>query len=222
MNCNITSTLNLLDFAKRTGCKTVVYASSMSVYGDENELPVTEKSDIKPKSFYAVGKLASEHYMRIYSEQFGIKCTALRFNNTYGIGQNMENLRQGMVSIFLAMAVKDKHIHVMGDKDRFRDFTNVNDVVEACILCEKGGETELYNVYNICTNTKTTCEQLVELIRQNLPYNVSVEYAGSTPGDQFGIYCSYELINRNLGWKPKVSLAEGIAEMCHWADKLTL
>lgn len=219
MNSNITSTLLLLDYAKRSGCKKFIYASSMSVYGDENECPVYETSNIKPKTFYAVGKMASENYMRIYT-QFGIKSTALRFNNTYGPGQNLENLRQGMVSIFIAHAIKNKHIHVMGSKDRFRDFVFIDDTVNACILAEKGNEKELFNEYTIATNKKTTVEQLVENIRMHLPYDVTVEYNGSTPGDQFGIYCSYDKIKNNLGWEPKVDFESGMKIMMDWALRL--
>ena len=218
MNSNITGTLLLLDYAKKTGCKRFVYASSMSVYGDENPCPVAEEAEIKPKTFYAVGKLASEHYMRIYT-MFGIRCTALRFNNTYGIGQNLKNLRQGMVSIFMAQAIKDHHIHVMGDKNRFRDFVHVSDNVRACIMAAEGQEESMYNAYNICTNRKTTCEQLVNLSRANLPYEVTVKYEGSTPGDQYGIYCDYSLIKEKLGWEPKVKLEDGLKEMVNWAAK---
>lgn len=217
MNSNITATLLLLEYAKDTGCKTFVYASSMSVYGDENPCPVREGDELKPKTFYAVGKIASEQYMRIYSQEYGIKCTALRFNNTYGPGQNMANLRQGMVSIYLAYALKDRHIPVMGAKNRFRDFVYIDDQVEACILAANGKERELFNVYTTATNRKTTCEQLVEMIRRNLPFDITVKYEGSTKGDQFGIYCSYEKIYNALGWEPKVKLEDGLKIMIDWA-----
>ena len=217
LNSNVTSTLLLLDYAKRTGCKIFIYASSMSVYGDENPCPVREDDNIKPKTFYAVGKNASEHYMRIYSAEYGIKCTALRLNNTYGPGQNMDNLRQGMASIFLAQAIKDHHIVVMGDKNRYRDFVYIEDTVNAFLLAEQGKEKELYNYYTTCTNTKTTCGQLVELIQSLLPYEVTVEYKGRTQGDQFGIFCSYEKILNALGWEPKTKLTEGMKAMVQWA-----
>ena len=217
LNANVTSTLLLLDYAKKTDCKTFIYASSMSVYGDENPCPVREDDEIKPKTFYAVGKNASEHYMRIYSAEYGIKCTALRLNNTYGPGQNMENLLQGMASIFLAQAIKEQHILVMGDKNRYRDFVYIDDTVNAFLLAEKGEEKELYNYYTTCTNTKTTCGQLVELIQSLLPYEVTVEYKGRTQGDQFGIFCSYENIFNALVWEPKTKLAEGMKIMTEWA-----
>ncbi len=217
MDSNIKSTLLLLDYAVKHRCKSFIYASSMSVYGDENKCPVLETDVIKPKSFYAVGKMASENYMRIYAEQFGIKCTALRFCNIYGPGQNMGNLRQGMVSIFLAQAIKDKHIHVMGSKYRFRDFVYIDDTIKACIVASEGKEKEKFNVYSIATNKKTTVEELVQLIKEQMPFDVSVEYNGSTPGDQFGIYCSYDLIKEKLGWVPEVNLQEGILRMGKWA-----
>lgn len=217
LNSNVTATLMLLDYAKSAGCKAFIYASSMSVYGDENPCPVREEDNIKPKSFYAVGKIASEHYMRIYSDEYGIKCTALRFNNVYGPGQNMNNLRQGMASIYLAYAIKDKKIPVMGAKKRYRDFVYIDDVVEACLLAAKGQEKGLFNVYTIATNRKTTCEQLIEIIKKELPFEITAEYKGTTKGDQFGIFCSYEKIYNALGWEPKVKLEEGIHVMAEWA-----
>ncbi len=217
MNSNITSTLLLMELCRKTGCNNFIYASSMSIYGDENPVPVYEESNIKPKTFYAVGKLASEHYLRIYSQEFGIKTTALRFNNTYGPGQNMKNLRQGMVSIFIAQAIKDKHIHVMGAAERFRDFVHVDDVVKACIKSAEAKDNAIYSEYNISTNIKTTVRELVEEIKRNIPYNISVEYKGSTQGDQYGIYCDYSKINKELGWKPEISFKNGIKEMVEWA-----
>jgi UDP-glucose 4-epimerase len=171
----------------------------MSVYGDENPYPVLETSTIKPKSFYAVGKFASEQYMRIYSQEFRLKCTALRLNNVYSHGQNMENLKQGIVSIFLASAIKNRHIHSMGSRDRYRDFVYIDDVVDAFIKAANGQEDELYNVYTIATNRKTAVEQLITEIVKNLPFDITVKYEGNTPGDQFGIYYSYELIAKRTG-----------------------
>ena len=100
LRTNTESTLHLLKFALKINCHRFIYASSMSVYGDFLSGPVTERDAINPKSFYAVGKFASEQYLKLY-EQYGIKSTSLRFFNVYGPGQNLANLRQGMVSIYL-------------------------------------------------------------------------------------------------------------------------
>lgn len=214
LHTNTQSTLLLLDYAKRNGIKKFIYASSMSTYGDHNPPICNENTDTAPKSFYAVGKLASENYLRIYSD-FDITCTALRFFNVYGIGQNMKNLRQGMASIFLAMAVKEHHIHVKGSKDRFRDFVYIDDVVDAVL--KSLGRTKGYAVYNVSTNIPTTVEQVVTAIQRNIPYNITVEYAGGTPGDQFGIYGDNTKINLELGWTPQTDFEVGIKAMVEWA-----
>ena len=214
LQTNTQSTLLLLKLARETGCKKFIYASSMSTYGDHIPPVCMEDTSLVPKSFYAVGKLASEHYMRIFSE-FGIACTALRFFNVYGPGQNLKNLRQGMASIFLAMAINDHHVHVKGSKDRFRDFVFIDDVVDAVLktLNRENG----YDVFNVCTGVPTTVETVVETIRSTLPHDVSVEYADSTPGDQFGIYGDYSKINTALGWKPKYDFQTGMKMMIDWA-----
>lgn len=186
----------------------------MSVYGDHTPPLCSENTETVPKSFYAVGKLASENYMRIYSE-FGIACTVLRFFNVYGVGQNLDNLRQGMASIFLAMALKNKHIHVKGSKERFRDFVYIDDVVEAVV--KSLNRIHGYDVFNVCTEIPTKVEDVISEIVTRLPYEVSVEYSGGTPGDQFGIYGDNSKIKKELGWNPKFSFVEGMSLMIDWA-----
>lgn len=217
LHTNTQSTLLLLNYAKQTGCNKFIYASSMSTYGDHNPPKCSESTDTIPKSFYAVGKLASENYMRIYSET-GITCTVLRFFNVYGIGQNLDNLRQGMASIFLAMAIKDKHICVKGSKDRFRDFVYIDDVVSAVIKSLERNNG--YEVFNVCTEVPTTVEKVVNTICTHLPYDIEVEYSGGTPGDQFGIYGDYNKIKNALGWEPTYSFEEGMNKMIDWACQI--
>ena len=218
LQTNAQSTLLLLNLARKTGCKHFVYASSMSVYGDHPANPkVDEGTATVPKSFYAVGKLASENYMRIYSSMFGIHCTALRFFNVYGIGQNLDNLKQGMASIYLAMALKDHHILVKGAKDRFRDFVNVTDVVDAVLSAAE--KCTGYHVYNVCTGVPTTVGKVIEGICSNLTFQVDVEYTTGTPGDQHGIYGDWDKICRELGWSPKIDFATGIRDMVAWAKQ---
>ena len=215
LHTNTQSTILLLRYAVETGCKKFVYASSMSTYGDHEPPKCEENSEKNPKSFYAVGKLASENYMRIYSSIGGLTCTALRFFNVYGIGQNLDNLRQGMASIYLAMALNNHHIQVKGSKDRFRDFVYIDDVVEAII--RSLNRTEGFDVFNVCTGVPTAVERVVEIICANLPYEISVEYAGGTPGDQFGIYGDNNKIRSILGWKPKYDFKTGMKKMIEWA-----
>lgn len=218
LQTNCQSTLMLLDYARKTGCNRFIYASTMSVYGDHFPYECTEDTDLIPNSFYAVGKLASEHYMRIYSKQYGLTCTALRLFNTYGEGQNLDNLKQGMVSIYLAMALNDKKIEVKGSKDRFRDFVYIDDVVDAFLkaIDRKGS----YEVFNVCTGKPTTVEEVINSILQQLDTEIDVSYIQGTPGDQFGIYGNHKKISKVLDWKAQTDFNVGIKAMVKWAKDI--
>jgi UDP-glucose 4-epimerase len=218
LQTNTQSTLLLLDLARKTGCKKFIYASSMSVYGRQPDMPVTEDADCFPQSFYAVGKLASEHYLRIY-QQFGISAVSLRLFNVYGPGQNMTNLRQGMLSIYLAQALKNKHILVKGSPDRYRDLVYIDDVVNSFLaVAEK--DTGSFCVYNVGTGIRTTVRKLIEKIQKALSFEVKVEFTGSTPGDLFGIYADVAKIKRDLNWSSECNLDEGLASMIAWTAGL--
>lgn len=217
LQTNTQSTLMLLNYAKEKKVKSFIYASSMSVYGNCQFLPVNEDSMCDPISFYAIGKIASEKYLRVYNQNYGINTVALRLFNVYGPGQNLNNLRQGLVSIFLAQAINHKHILIKGDKNRFRDFVYIDDVVNAfmCSLKHRG-----FAVYNVSSNKKVTIEEVVKLIGETLPFDFTVEYRGKTFGDMFGIYGDYSKINQALGWKPEYYFSEGFGKMAVWAQKV--
>jgi UDP-glucose 4-epimerase len=192
----------------------------MSVYGDQEAQPVAENAAPAPKSFYGAGKLASESYVNIYS-RMGVDTTSLRLFNVYGPGQNMSNMRQGMVSIYMAYLLEKKELHVKGPPDRYRDIVYIDDVVDAYMLCIDRKET-FGNTYNIGTGKKTTVGELVRLELDAFGYDQKtypVNYSGSTPGDTFGIYADIGSFSRDTGWKPKVSLEEGVRTMVRWAKE---
>jgi UDP-glucose 4-epimerase len=215
LQTNAQSTLLLLKLAIKTGCKNVIYASTMSVYGDKPDAPVHEDTTLATKSFYGVGKIASEHYLRIYT-QFGINSTALRLFNVYGPGQNMINLRQGMVSIFIAQAIENEHIFVKGSKDRYRDFIYIDDVVNSFHVAYSKQQSG-FNVCNISTGIKTHVWELINIIINNLNKNISVEYSGFTPGDQIGITGNIDRAKMLLNWMPEISINDGLEKMIKWA-----
>lgn len=219
LQTNVQSTLLLLNFAVKTGVKKFVYAGSMSVYGDPppDAACCTEKFPTVPKSFYAVGKLASENYMRIFAQHYGLCCTSLRFFNVYGVGQNLDNLRQGMVSIYLAQALVNHHIDVKGSLNRFRDLVYIDDAVESVIAAiNRNCGMEIFNV---CTQIPTKVSEMIDAIRQNLNFPVTVSVTQETPGDQFGIYGSFAKIAESLNWQPKIKFDVGIKLMTQWAAK---
>ena len=210
LQTNGQSTLQLLNLARDIGCKKFIYASTMSVYGDTKHLPVDESSTPNPKSFYGVGKLASEHYLKIYNQEFDIATAALRLFNVYGPGQNLTNMKQGMVSIFLAQALQNKHIHVKGSAERFRDFIYIDDVVSAFLKTETVLEKSQHYLFNVCSGVKTTVGELVASITKQFDTEISVNFEGSTPGDQFGIYGNPEKMHSIIGSWDKIDFDAGI------------
>ena len=213
LRSNTESTLLLLKYAKNSNCMKFIFASTMSVYGEQEKEIVDEKTIPNPISFYSVGKLASESYMKIYSK-LGINCIALRLFNVYGPGQNLKNLRQGMVSIFLAQAFKDKSILIKGSGDRFRDMVYIDDVVEAFVKCLNANVN--FRIYNVSTGTKTTVSEVINSIKGMFLNNLKIQYDGETPGDIFGIYGDNYLIKSDLDWSPKMNFKDGLSNMYKW------
>ncbi len=215
LQTNTQSTLLLLEFARCHGCKRMLYASTMSVYGDQPNIPIPETVNPNPKSFYGVGKFASEHYLRLY-RQYGIQSASLRLFNVYGPGQNMANLRQGMVSIYLAQALEMHEIQVKGSGDRYRDFVYIDDVVDA-FLALGSCSLENYSEFNVATGVRTTVFELIEYLSASLPFEVRVCYEGATLGDVFGITGNADRLRHLAGWSPKTNLQAGLERMVAWA-----
>jgi UDP-glucose 4-epimerase len=215
LRTNTESTLRLIEFGLTNGCSRFIYASSMSVYGEVPDKPISESYETKPLSFYGVGKLASEHYMRIY-QGCGLKPTALRYFNVYGPFQNMKNLRQGMVSIFLAQMLRDDYITVKGSKDRFRDFIYIDDIVDNTVKVINEYST-FGKVFNFGTGIKTTVCQLLDKMSKESGLQKEIVFSGITPGDQKGIVADISLAQKTFGFKCYWLLSHGLAETANWA-----
>lgn len=215
LRANTESTLHLLRFALTNGCRRFIYASSMSVYGQQPDVPVKESAVTFPESFYGVGKLASEQYLRLY-EKYGMHSTSLRLFNVYGPGQNLENLRQGMVSIYLAQMIQSGHIVIKGSRDRYRDFVYIDDVVNAFVACLSRRQS-WGRVLNIGTGKRTTVKGLLETLMEVYGRQVSLEFIGGTEGDIGGMYADTRLMKKILGIRIQYSLRQGLNKMVAWA-----
>lgn len=211
---NAVSTLNLIRYGVDNKTSRFVYASSMSVYGNVPDAPVNEATPCAPISCYGVGKLAAENYLRVYAEQ--LPFVALRMFNVYGPGQDMSNLRQGMVSIFLAQALADRKVHVKGSLDRYRDFIYIDDVVEAWHRAATFPDP-INQIINLGTGVRTTIRQLLEVIHMHIPETTWYDQ-GSTPGDQHGIYADPGALARILNAQSFVPLKTGIRNFVKWAS----
>ena len=176
---NTISTLNLIKYGIKCKAKKIIYASSMSVYGDLKNKKYDENLEPKPKSCYGVSKLASENYLKIFSKK--LNYITFRMFNVYGPGQDLNNLRQGMVSIYLAQAIKSKKIIVKGSFKRIRDFIYIDDVVDIWIKSLKKNINN--ETINLCTGKATSVKNLLILIKKLVPGTKIIKYR-STRGDQ--------------------------------------
>lgn len=203
---NAFTTLNLIQYCKTSKAKLIV-ASSMSVYGDvSSEFPVAEDLTSHPLSCYGIGKSAAESYMRIHSHLF--PTMAIRMFNVYGPGQDLTNMKQGMVSIYVAQALKTNHIDIHGSLDRLRDFIYIDDITE--IWCRAAFHEWVGHVtLNAGCGVKTSVRELVESIQSLLPH-ITYSTSDPTPGDQNGIYASTTKLTSTLGPLDFISLQDGL------------
>ncbi len=212
---NTRATILMGEWACRQGCDRLIYSSSVSVYGDGAApgAPMSEDDPPAPRSFYGCGKLASEHYLKVFQSSYGINCTSFRLFNVYGPGQNMRNMKQGMVSIYLSYVLYRDSLLVKGSMDRYRDLVYISDVVDI-LVGSIGDERSFGGAFNVGTGRKTTVRELVSLIlkvagKPDFP----MEQGEGTPGDSFGSVANVSCAKGKLGWEAKVSLEDGLREM---------
>lgn len=218
LRTNCLSTVLLCDWCLKNKTPRFLYTSSMSIYGDQAVQPVVETAVPKPKSFYGIGKLASEAYLQVY-ENMGLATTSLRLFNVYGPGQNLDNMRQGMVSIFLAFILRGQELVVKGSPDRYRDIIYIDDVIDAYLACLDSPVTH-GRAYNVGTGKRTTVGELVDAELAAFGHSrdtYPVRFSDNTPGDTFGIEADSALLQTDTGWTPKVDLATGLDRMVAWA-----
>lgn len=209
---NTSSTLNLINCCKNLRLKKFLYASSMSVYGDQKKQPVKENFHLKPNSCYAVGKIASEQYLNIYKKK--IPYINMRMFNVYGPGQDMKNLKQGMLSIYLAQALRNKKILVKGSLNRFRDFIYIDDVVDIWFKATFSKYTNFS--LNIGSGKKTYVKTVLKILKNEL--GAGYKIGNNTPGDQHGIYANISKL-KNLYKKKFVNLNDGLKKFIYYEKK---
>lgn len=217
LQANAASTLLLSRWCLERRVPRFLYASSMAIYGNIEASFVSEVAPCQPISYYGVSKLTSEHLLRLAARD-GLSVTSLRMFSVYGPGQNLGNLKQGMVSIFMAYLLQGEPVPVTGSLERFRDFVYIDDVVDAWVRAFNLPATPS-PVYNIGAGQPTTVRELLAaLVRAlGLPSDYPfLEQPGST-SDQFGLCADTSAARRDLGWQPQTALQDGLRAMAAWA-----
>lgn len=209
---NVGGTLNILDAAKDAGVKRVVYASSSSVYGANEDLPKREDMVPQPISPYAVAKLTGEKYCHVFSRTYGLETVALRYFNVFGPRQDPDSEYAAVIPKFVLGMIQGRDLKIYGDGSQSRDFTFVSNVVAANILAVEADGVE-GEVFNMACGSSLSLNEMVTLVSGALGVNPQVEYEATRPGDVPHSLANIDAARERLGYEPLVSAKEGLAKV---------
>jgi UDP-glucose 4-epimerase len=206
---NVTGTLNLIESCCRAGVRRFVYAGSSSAYGDTEVLPKTEKMCPDPLSPYALQKLTGERYCKLYYDLYGLETVSLRYFNVFGPSQDPHSEYSAVIPKFISLMLAKKTIMVYGDGEQSRDFTYVDNVVEANLMALRANQGP-GTVCNVGCGERITVNRLIQLLEEIIGVKADVRYVESKPGDVRHSLADITLARYLLGYEPKVMIEEGL------------
>jgi nucleoside-diphosphate-sugar epimerase len=213
---NVVGTLNVLTTAKEVGAS-VVAASSSSVYGDQETFPVTEEVALRPRSPYAASKVALEAYCRAWSPSFGVPTVCLRYFNVYGPFQPADSDYAAVIPKFIHACLSGDPPVVHGDGEQARDFTFIDDVVDANLLAWRAARSVAGMVFNIAGGrTPTTINRLLSIIAESTGTTPSPVTTEPRAGDIRRSEADVSLARRLLGYDPSTAVPDGVAATVAW------
>jgi len=211
----LNATFTLLLAARDAGIKRFVYASSSSAYGDTPTLPKIETMQPQPLSPYAAAKLAGEYYAKVFYEVFGLETISLRYFNVFGPHQDPTSRYAAAIPAFVTAILKDEQPTVFGDGEQSRDFTYVDNVVEANLLAAKAKKT-CGEVINIACGQAITVNETIDIINELVGRNIKPIYTDPRPGDVKHSLADISLAKKLIGFKPKISFRQGFEKAIGW------
>lgn len=206
---NIDGTLNVLVAARDNKIKRVIYASSSSVYGDQELDYKVETLPIRPLSPYALNKYAAERYTQLFYEIYGLETVCLRYFNVFGPNQDPNSAYSAVIPLFIKAMLKGESPVIFGDGTQARDFTYVQNNVEANILAATGSQGA-GEVCNIACGSSISLNELVEMINKELGTSIKPVYRESRQGDIKISKANIDKAKNILDYEPKVNFEEGL------------
>ncbi len=212
---NVEGTLHVLEAARAAKVKRVVYASSSAAYGDTPTLPKVESMAPQPMSPYAVSKLAGEHYCRVYWGNYGLETVCLRYFNVFGPRQDPESEYAAVVPRFVTALLAKKRPTVYGDGKQTRDFTYIDNVVEANLLACTAGKAP-GEVMNIACGDRVTIGGLANMIGEVVGTTLEPKMKPGRSGDVRHSLADITRAQDVMGYRVRVNLAEGLSRTADW------
>ena len=210
-NSNVNGTINVLEACRHNGVKRIIYAASSSCYGIPDSFPTPENAEIRCQYPYAVTKYLGEEYCLYWEQVYKMNITSMRFFNVYGPRARTSGTYGAVFGVFLAQKLNNKPYTIVGDGTQTRDFTFVTDIVDACYTAAKREDVS-GQIFNVGSGNTYSVNRLIELLEGEKVY------IPKRPGEPDCTFADTTRINSILGWKPKVSLEEGVKIMLENID----
>ncbi len=211
----VDATFTLLLAARDAGVKRFVYAASSSAYGDSPALPKVETMPCRPLSPYAVAKLVGEHYCSVFYTVFGLETVSLRYFNVFGPYQDPTSQYAAAIPAFVTSVLRGVSPVIYGDGEQSRDFTFIDNVVEANLLAARAKATH-GEVINIACAERVTINEVVRLINEIVGAKVPARYEPMRPGDVKHSLADISLAEQVIGYRPVISFKDGLARAIDW------
>jgi nucleoside-diphosphate-sugar epimerase len=213
---NVNGTLNLLVAAREAHCQRVVFSSSSAVYGDTPTLPKREDMAPWPVSPYGAHKITGEHYCRLFWQLYGLETVSLRYFNVFGPRQDPQSEYAAVIPKFITSVLAGRSPTIFGDGTQTRDFSYVDNVVEANLAACTASKDALGESFNIACGERISLLQLVDTINKIAGKEIRPQFAPARPGDILHSQADVAKARQLLQWKPQVSFREGIEKTIAW------
>jgi UDP-N-acetylglucosamine 4-epimerase len=213
---NIKGTSNLLEAARKNNIKRFVYASSSSVYGDSQGLPKKEGKEGKVLSPYALTKKIKEEYAELYTDVYDLECIGLRYFNVFGRRQDPFSEYAAVIPKFIKILKNDEQVEIYGDGEQSRDFTYIENVIEANLKACKADEKAAGEAFNIAYGDRFTVNEMYKLMCEELDINREAIYTAERPGDIKHSLADISKAKELLNYDPDWDFKSGFKEAVKW------
>lgn len=226
LRTNVEGTVNVVQMCLAHRVPRLIYASSMTAYGDTSVVPTPESEPCRPDSYYGITKFAAERFVHSTADRPDLKApfnvTSLRMFSVYGPGQAWDNPYQGVLGIFLGKLQRSEPITIFGDGKQTRDFVYIGDIIDAWVGVLENQDATAGKIFNLGSGNPLSINELAHrvLAANDLSAETyDVRYAPTRPGEQRQVQADIHLAREAFGWQPKTTFAEGLAATMQWAGR---
>jgi UDP-glucose 4-epimerase len=224
LRTNVEGTINVVEMCLKHRVRRLIYASSMTAYGDTSVVPTPETEPCRPDSYYGITKFAAERFVHATATRpdldFRFDVTSLRMFSVFGPGQAWDNPYQGVLGIFLGRIQRGEPITIFGDGEQTRDFVYIGDIVDAWIAALTNASATAGGVFNLGSGHPRSINELAAAVLAAHGRSVrdyDVRHAPPRPGEQRRVQADIRLARDTFGWQPRTSFEDGLAATMRWA-----